>query len=443
MSSPGASTTDVDLPPRAAGDAGRRPALEAVGVADADWARSGAMALTGRADGPPRPAPGPLATRARRAVQALAALAGERWRGGELDGAALLGERAACLGLRRRGTVSPGGGCRLLRAADDWIALHLARPDDVALLPAWLEDEPPGGRRRTVADPWPFAAERVARRSAATLLERAAWLGLAVARAGPPPATAPPAWRTRRLGRARAPRPGARPLVIDLSALWAGPLAAHLLALAGARVVKVESTTRPDGARRGDPRLFDLLNEGKQSVALDFGDPRGRASLRRLLARADIVIESARPRALRQLGIEAESLLRERPGLTWLGISGYGREGTHGLRVAYGDDAAVAAGLARAVAEPGGPPLFCGDAIADPLAGVHAALAAFGSWRAGGGRLLDVALRDVAAYALLADPRPTGAPSRAEPPRARAARGPARPLGADTDAVLREPGTPC
>jgi hypothetical protein len=103
--------------------------------------------------------------------------------------------------------------------------------------------------------------------------------------------------------------------VLDLSSLWAGPLCAHLLGLAGARVVKLESASRPDGARAGSAAFFDLLNAGKASVALDLSSRAGRDSLRRLIASSDIVIESARPRALRQLGIEAEALVAEVPGL--------------------------------------------------------------------------------------------------------------------------------
>src|SRR4029453_19173112 len=97
------------------------------------------------------------------------------------------------------------------------------------------------------------------------------------------------------------------PLVVDLSSLWAGPLCAHLLGLQGARVVKVESTGRPDGARRGPAAFFDLLHGGPRGVARDLRDPAGAACLRRLLAAADVVVEASRPRALRQLGIEAEA----------------------------------------------------------------------------------------------------------------------------------------
>ena len=116
------------------------------------WARSGAMALTGCSDGPPLLAPGPLAAGALGAALAFGVVAGGRV---EVDGARLLGERAAIFGLRRRGRISPGGSCRLLRAADGWIAVNLARPDDRDMLPAWLGEGDTG-------DPWDFVFQRVA-----------------------------------------------------------------------------------------------------------------------------------------------------------------------------------------------------------------------------------------------------------------------------------------
>jgi crotonobetainyl-CoA:carnitine CoA-transferase CaiB-like acyl-CoA transferase len=196
-----------------------------------------------------------------------------------------------------------------------------------------------------------------------------------------------------------------RPLVLDLSSLWAGPLCAHLLHLCGARVVKLESRERPDGARRGPQRFFDLLNGGKQSVALSFGDVRDLARLRSLIERADIVVESSRPRALEALGISAGDEITRRSGLSWVGITGHGRQAPERDWVAFGDDAGVAAGLAAgagrlATVDPAdSPPLFCGDAIADPLAGLHAAVAALASWQQGGSRILDVSLRDAARFA--------------------------------------------
>ncbi len=416
-----------------------------------EWARSGAMALTGHAEGPPLLAPGPLASCARGAIEALRLVAGKRWPS-DLDGPALLGERAAVFGLHRRGSISPGGSCRILRAADGWIAVNLARPDDVRSIPAWLGEG-------DVALPWSFVADRVALRPAAEVVERARLLGLAAAIAVDPPGVAPPWCRVAERGRSAPRCAGELPLVIDLSSLWAGPLCSHLLGLAGARVVKLESTRRPDGARSGPPAFFSLLNAGKASVALDFGADSGRRKLRRMLECADIVVESARPRALAQLGLDAESMLRSVPGLTWVSLTGHGRREPGARWIAFGDDAGIAAGLAAENGDRAGPPLFCGDAVADPLAGIHAALAALACWSGGGGYLLDLALRDLVAHVLAFEAPPSLASvnrlasgwevvageqrAPVSPPRARPVPGAARPLGADTESVLQELAIPC
>ncbi|HKJ25953.1 MAG TPA: CoA transferase [Myxococcota bacterium] len=403
------------------------------------WARSGAMALTGHAGDAPRVGPARLASRADAIAAELCVRSGLPVHA--LDGAALLGERAAVARLSRRGRTSPGGGCRLCATARGDLAVSLARPDDVALLPAWLEREVHG-------DPWPALARALPERPASAWVERGRLLGLAVAEAAPPAADPGPGVGVEAIGTPRARRV-ARPLVVDLSSLWAGPLCAQLLGMAGARVVKVESTGRPDGARRGAPRLFDLLNGDKASVALDLGSAGGRDALRYLLDRADVVVEASRPRALRQLGIEAEAILAERPGLVWVAITGHGRREPNGGWVGFGDDAAVAAGLAVAA---GGPdaPIFCADAVADPLAGMHAALETLRALESGGGVLLDVALAAVARHALGPlgeEPRARvfardrawwvaceGARARVAAPRARRPARRARPLGADTAA---------
>jgi hypothetical protein len=421
------------------------------------------MALTGRPDGPPLLAPAPFANAARAAIDALRRLAAKELPT-DFDGAALLGERAAIFGLGRRGTIAPGRTCRLLRAADEWLAVNLAREDDRSLVPAWLseiEDRDESSAPDRDADDgevlWEWIVRRVRHAPATDLVARARLLGLPAAVAASQ-VTPSPSHRVAATGTPRSRLPGDAPLVLDLSTLWAGPLCAHLLGLAGARVVKVESHARPDGARRGPAAFYDLLNAGKESVALDLRSAEGREMLRRLIARADVVVESARPRALLQLGIDAAEMVARRPGLTWVSITGYGRAEPGGSWVAFGDDAAVAAGLVVATDST---PLFCGDAIADPLTGVVAAVAAQESWRAGGGTLLDVALRDVVAHVLgsaslcgVASIRACDAPGEWEvvagserqrvlPPRARTPTGRARPLGADTERVLQSLGVTC
>lgn len=413
------------------------------------WACSGAMALTGAADGPSLMCPVPLASCLEGALVALRSLAGNDLIR-ELPDAGLLGERAAITGLHRAGRISPGGACRLLPAADGWLALSLARDHDWEMLPAWLEMSPDRS--------WHAVAQAVAKRDISTLLERGRLLGLALA-PDEVPGTDPAPWcRVRNQGTARH-RGGATPLVIDLSGLWAGPLCGQLLQSLGARVIKVESRQRPDGSRSGPAHFLDLMNAGKASVALDFADRTDLDRLRRLLRQADIVIEASRPRALRQLGIDAETLLDETPGLTWVSITGHGRAEPEADWIAYGDDAGVAAGLASLLFEVTGQPLFCADAVADPLTGVHAALAAWSGWRGGGGRLFALALSEVVRHCVRAS-----RPECGEDPHARwqawqelavasglaetrapirPAQGRARPLGADTVAVLSEFGIPC
>lgn len=414
--------------------------LDRVGPTPAlDWARSGAMALTGEPNGPPLLAPAAFATALARALSLLTGLAEPRHTRalGTLNGPALLGEHAACLGLARHGTRTPGGSGQLLKTASVPIALQLAREDDVRLLEAWLETP------QKNADPWRWVRDTVRQRSAGPLVARGREIGLALAAVDAPPAKAPPWVRIDAIG-LRHPGPRSRARVVDLSSLWAGPLCAHLLGKAGAEVIKVESTRRPDGARRGPPSFFDGLNAGKRSVCIDFGSPAGLRALRALIGSADLVVEASRPRALAQLGVDADRCLRARPGTTWISLTGYGREGPGRNWIGFGDDAAVAAGTTAALRERSGHEVFCGDALADPLAGVHAALAGLASFEAGGGHRLDLSLRDVTAAILVDAPMPPEASVQGgdvSPPRAREPEGRAAALGADTADVLRR--LPC
>lgn len=412
-------------------------------------AQGGLSALTGRADAPAQLCPVPLAACADGVIAALRAI-GDTPALRVLDGAALLGERAASFGHTRAGAVSPGGSCRLLHAADGWLALNLARPADWDLIPAWLET--------AVSPEWPSLAAALRGMSVERLVTRGRLLGLAIC-AMTPSSSATPPWRQRRVLANSSPasvssRRRSTPLAIDLSSLWAGPLCSHLLQALGARVIKVESAQRPDGARYGPANFFDLLNANKDCVALNLNSETGREQLRQLLLRADIVIEASRPRALRQMHIVAEDIVAQNPALTWLSITGYGRDEPQANWIAFGDDAGVAAGLSQALFDVTGEALFCGDAIADPLTGMHAALAAWAGYLRGGGELLALSLRDVVAHCMrfggaldaqslraryrdwMAVLEKSGA--RAAAPSVRAPSAPAHALGADTRAVLAE-----
>ena len=346
-----------------------------------------------------------------------------------LDALALLGERAALMGLWRRGSTSCGGSCHLLPSAADWVAVSLPREEDRELIPAWLElSSPP----TTEPAAWSAVDDAFARGDSASLLERARLLGLPVARLGE---AAAPGVVSTRLGDAPVRSGPEGLLVIDLSSLWAGPLCGDLLARAGAQVIKVESLVRPDGARRGPAPFFDLLNGSKRSVALDFRDAGQRELLGRLVRAADVVIEASRPRALEQLGIIAADMLVSGPRL-WISITAYGRRGEAGTRVGFGDDAAVAGGL---VAWSDGSPVFCGDAIADPLTGLTAAARGIEALQAGGRWLLDIAMAGVAA-SFAGPTTPIAEEMVPASPMARPPAHVAPPMGADTAAVLAELG---
>lgn len=309
----------------------------------------------------------PLARWADRQLKRLAQETGST-RLAELDGATILGERGSAGNYMINGTVSAGlGGSRLMPTRDrGWFALTLIRAQDRELLPALFL-----GELTSVDDPEEISAA-VARFGVGELVERGRALGLPVASADETPVSPPIEVLIRGPGRERPT--GHLPLVIDLSAIWAGPLAGHLLWLAGAEVVKVESLTRPDLIRRDDPATFDLINQGKASIALDFADAAQKAALVELIRSADFVVESSRPRALRQLGIDADALVRETPGLVWLTVTGHGASGDAANWTGIGNDCAVAGGLSRALAEASGAIGYVGDAIADPLTGITAAL---------------------------------------------------------------------
>ncbi|MFT5202648.1 MAG: hypothetical protein ACI9C1_002042 [Candidatus Aldehydirespiratoraceae bacterium] len=352
----------------------------------AAWAASGAMLLTGPADGPPSAAPAWVASAMDAAAKDLASETGRWGNAVVVDGPALLGERAAFTGMTRNGATSVGGSCRFVEVADGWVALNLSRPEDVASLPALVSAS------LSSAD-WPAVEAALRRMSSVQVRDQAALLGIPI---GVAQNSAPPIAPASELERGGPRTPTARPLVVDLSALWAGPLAASLLVAAGARVIKVEGRRRSDGARGGTIEFFDLLNSGKECVEIDFSDREDQRFLRRLMSASDLVIEASRPRAMDAIGVDPAALAAR--GVSWLSITGHGRRGADADRVGFGDDAAVDGGLFVPSTNDSAPG-FVADAAADPIAGiVGAAIAAemLGSDRAS---VVEVPLSRAASWA--------------------------------------------
>ena len=290
--------------------------------------------------------------------------------------------RAAGLALEPRGMLrrdidlgppglwSPNRHACMVKAADGWLAVNLARAEDREAVPAWLQKDVRG-------DVWDAVIEGARGQMAADLLEQAIILGLPVAIVGETeaksPIANPPVTVTPKLK------------VIDLSALWAGPLCGALLAQAGMDVTKVESPTRPDPVG-GDPKL----NGAKRRLTMDLHSP----ALTGAIAHADILITSARPHALARLGLTPGALFARNPGLIWVAITAHGFTEPHAMRTGFGDDAAAAGGLVR---WQDGAPHFIGDALADPLTGLRAARLALDYVAQDKAGLIDVALAHTAA----------------------------------------------
>lgn len=300
---------------------------------------------------------------------------------------AAVADRSDALVLKRPGVWSPNHSCRLLPAADGWIAVNLPRDSDRDAVPAWLCAEVTG-------DPWRAIGRVAAVASRRALVDQARLLGLPVCAVGEVRAESPTAPKVR-LG--QGGRRSSQPKVLDLSSLWAGPLCGGLLAEAGCAVTKLESRQRPDVMAQAAPGFFQRLNGRKTLAALDFADVDDVARLGAMIDDAEVLITSARPRAFEQMGLSPAAVFARNPRLVWVAISGYGWIGDAADRVAFGDDAAAAGGLVRWTAA--GEPRFLGDALADPLTGLVAAIGAFEALDAGGGLLVDAAMARTAAGA--------------------------------------------
>ncbi len=305
----------------------------------------------------------------------------------------VLSARAQELGIGPEGLRSANGSCELIRCLDGWLALNLARETDWQLLNAWLETD-------AILSSWQAVRGILAGRLSLPLQERGREMGLPLARlesdAVLPRSKANPLSLDLAMAldhRPSLPRSLAEAKVVDLSALWAGPLCAHLLQRCGAQVTTVSSPHRPDGAQAGSPTLYEQLHLGHELLQLDFNDSEQRQVLAELLRGADVVIEASRPRALHALGLDRQALSINQPQI-WLSITAYGRTPPADQWVGFGDDVAVSAGLVAW--DRVGQPSFVGDALADPLTGVYSALAVIDAMARGNSGLLDFSMAALA-----------------------------------------------
>ncbi|MER7106945.1 CaiB/BaiF CoA transferase family protein [Streptomyces sp. NPDC000229] len=162
--------------------------------------------------------------------------------------------------------------------------------------------------------------------------------------------------------------------VLDCATLFAGPLAATILGDFGADVVKVEHPRKHDPARTHGPAKDGIglwwksLARNKHTVTIDFGKPSGAALLRRLAARADVLIENFRPGTLERWGLGPDVLHEVNPRLVIARVTGFGQFGPYAGRPGFGTLAESMSGFAAVTGEPDGPPTLPPFGLADGVA---------------------------------------------------------------------------
>jgi len=198
--------------------------------------------------------------------------------------------------------------------------------------------------------------------------------------------------------------------VIELARILAGPWAGQTLSDLGADVIKVEAPEGDDTRRWGPPFIdreddrsaayFHATNRGKRSVTVDFRTPEGQASVRKLVADADVVIENFKVGGLAKYALDYASLAAVNPRLIYCSITGFGQTGPYAHRAGYDFIIQGMSGLMSVTGEPDGQPQKVGVAVTDIFTGVYAATAILAAVHqrqtTGQGQQIDMALLDVA-----------------------------------------------
>src|SRR5438105_3220068 len=198
--------------------------------------------------------------------------------------------------------------------------------------------------------------------------------------------------------------------IIDITHVLAGPFAAYQLAVLGAEVIKVEHPDDPDQSRDGgtDRALnharmsTSFLTQGsnKRSITLDLKQEAGREVLRRLVARADVLVENYRPGAFEALGLGYEALLKINPRLIYCAISAFGQDGVRREQTAYDHVIQATSGIMASTGTEEVNPIKIGSPAIDYATGTMGAFALasalFQRERTGKGQHIDLAMLGVA-----------------------------------------------
>lgn len=162
--------------------------------------------------------------------------------------------------------------------------------------------------------------------------------------------------------------------VLDTATLFAGPMAASMLADFGAEVIKIEHPIKGDPSRLhghtkdGVPLWWTMLGRNKKTLALDLGKSEGSEVFRELIAKSDVLIENFRPGTLERWGIGPEVLLAINPKLIIARVTGFGQFGPYSGRAGFGTLAESMSGFAAMTGEVDGPPTLPPFGLADGIA---------------------------------------------------------------------------
>ncbi len=198
---------------------------------------------------------------------------------------------------------------------------------------------------------------------------------------------------------AKCPLDGLR--VLDLSRLVAGNIVTHMLADFGAEVVKVEPPGQGDTLRHwledGVPLYWKIYARNKRSITLDIRTPEGRAALLKLVATAQVLVESMRPGVLERLGLGPDVLHAANPGLVICRVTGWGQTGPYRSQPGFGSLVEGMCGFAAKNGFADKPPALPNMALADSvagLAGAHAVMVALREVevKGGKGQVIDLSL---------------------------------------------------
>lgn len=192
--------------------------------------------------------------------------------------------------------------------------------------------------------------------------------------------------------------------VLDLTRVLAGPFCTMILADLGAEIIKVENPEQGDQTRSLPPIVdgwspyFTAVNRSKKSIAIDMKSDEGRAVVRDLAARSDVVVENFRPGVMARLGLDPTELRAEHPRLITCSISGFGEDSP--LRDSPSFDLIIQAlsGVMSLNGEPSGPPARLGVPMGDVCGGLWSALAIVAALNqrhtTGEGQHIDLSLLD-------------------------------------------------